>query len=185
MTCASKPKEHLPGHDGTFDFCMSCPANTNCCSKVSDVGQVAPPFLTDYEARRIKLATGLAVGEFAVLSNDTSKVESIKAKNGKCYFYDSERGYCNVYQYRPFDCRIFPFDIIERKDESFVWIVYLDLCPEEFRVSIRYEPYFATVKGMFADLKMTKENVRRFAKHGHELMKRNKYIVLEKVAFEY
>ena len=50
-----------------------------------------------------------------------TKLKQIRKKpTGQCIFWN---GKCEIYDHRPFDCRIFPFDI-DYIDGEFYWIVY-------------------------------------------------------------
>ena len=48
----------------------------------------------------------------------------IKNKDGveECYFWDSEKEHCSIYDVRPFDCKLFPFDIHEI-DGKYMWVI--------------------------------------------------------------
>lgn len=50
---------------------------------------------------------------------------TIRKKRGtsECVFWDSKNTKCSIYENRPFDCKMFPFDIIY-KDGKFFWIVF-------------------------------------------------------------
>jgi Fe-S-cluster containining protein len=54
-----------------------------------------------------------------------------------CIFLN-EKGLCDVYKKRPFDCRFFPFDVHEM-DGKFFWIVWKIPCPIVKKRN--YEPY--------------------------------------------
>jgi len=47
-----------------------------------------------------------------------------------CALY--ENGLCGVYAVRPLDCRLFPFDIIQKPSGQLVLIAYTALCPVVF-----------------------------------------------------
>ena len=53
------------------------------------------------------------------------KVKTIKKKiDGKtCTFWDEDDNQCSIYHHRPFDCRLYPFDIYLINGE-YHWIVY-------------------------------------------------------------
>lgn len=58
-----------------------------------------------------------------VIDNQHIKVIK-KANNSKsCIFLNSENNFCSIYENRPFDCKMYPFDIIWIND-TYHWIVY-------------------------------------------------------------
>lgn len=46
-----------------------------------------------------------------------------KKSNSTCVFWDEEKKGCSIYQSRPFDCKMFPFDIRLINNE-YHWIVF-------------------------------------------------------------
>ena len=52
-------------------------------------------------------------------------VTAIKKKENstECVFWNSSTGGCKIYEFRPMDCRLYPFDI-QYVDGSYHWIVY-------------------------------------------------------------
>ena len=49
---------------------------------------------------------------------------------GECYFFTS--GKCKIYEDRPTDCRLFPFDIVLDKASGEYWVgYYTDICSKE------------------------------------------------------
>lgn len=137
----------------------------------------------DREADAIETATELQRSEFADLVKDASEVKSIKVKGGHCYFYNRTNGHCNIYDHRPFDCRMFPFDIIKHHNGDFFWILYVELCPIKFRIENVCNRYFMGAKRLFARLNMSPLTLERFATQSSEIMKRHKYKILEEVRF--
>ncbi|MCK9596012.1 YkgJ family cysteine cluster protein [Candidatus Pacearchaeota archaeon] len=59
-------------------------------------------------------------------------ITALTTKEGNsCIFLDSA-GKCTVYDDRPFECRIFPFDIQEI-DGKFLWVIWTN-CPASSKV---------------------------------------------------
>lgn len=52
-------------------------------------------------------------------------VKTIRKKDGsnECILWDSERKMCSIYEDRPFDCKVYPFDIL-KVGKKYHWIVY-------------------------------------------------------------
>ena len=102
--------------NGWKDLCNSCHAKT-CCS------DHLPPFVSDDEFKKIEEATGRS--DFVTLREINNKIKYImktKENTDECIFFNSEKG-CTIYQNRPFDCKIFPFDIY-KINGIYTWIVY-------------------------------------------------------------
>ncbi len=164
---------------GTFHFCTGCPANNNCCVRVRELGQVDAPFILDQEARNIEAKTGIAVEEFTEVFANPGRLQTLalKTENNSCFFYKDRR--CTIYAHRPFDCKIFPFDIIEKDDGIFFWIIFLELCPVKFN----FDSYFNAAKQLFIESGMTPAELHHFAHHRAESMLRHNYKVLEEIKF--
>ena len=99
------------------DLCGNC-QHQNCCTEfvesfvfptdIPDLKKAVSNYQDYIEQTEIK-------GEkFTILKN--------KPNSSECSFWDREKG-CTIYQYRPFDCRMFPFDLY-KIDGTWHWIVY-------------------------------------------------------------
>lgn len=162
--------------DGTFDFCSDCPAHSHCCRRIRIHGEMEPPFLSQAEAELIAQRTAGKIIDFAILQGDSAGQHlAIKALDGKCHFY--RNGICTIYELRPLDCRLFPFDIIEAPSGELVWIVYTDLCPVRFD----FRRYFDVAKRLLVDSPYSLDDLRSFAAYGVEVMRHHKYRVIESV----
>ena len=164
--------------DGTFDFCGSCAANNNCCVRTRHgFGQVANPPLLPHEEVVIAAHTGLRIEDFAEPTVPSGNGVAIKREGEGCYFYQGGR--CAIYAKRPFDCRIFPFDIIERQGDLF-WIVYTSLCP----INFDSDRYLASAKQALRDSDVQRTDLITFTRHGREEMSRHPFKILEKLILE-
>jgi Fe-S-cluster containining protein len=169
--------------EGTFAFCAGCRAENNCCIRAREHGYIETPFLLNKEKELIEIETGRAANEFAFeYENGLGSFFALKHDNGKCIF--NRNGKCGIYTFRPFDCRIFPFDIVQKFDRKFYWVVYLDLCPPGLKVPTKYQKYFSSVKTLFASMHLTKDELEKFASHGAKEMSDHKYDLLEEVRLE-
>lgn len=102
--------------NGWKNLCDSCHTKT-CCS------DHLPPFVSIDEFEKIKIATGRDdFVTYREINNAIKHIMKTKEKTNECVFFDAEKG-CTIYQNRPFDCKIFPFDIYKINGE-FTWIVY-------------------------------------------------------------
>ena len=109
--------------EGSFSFCEGCPAHSNCCTgKTVDL-----PVLTPADAQTISEKTGIPRPEFC--SETEGQLLTMRARaGGGCYFYRD--GKCGVYDVRPIDCRMFPFDIDRMESGQLTTIVYSTACPK-------------------------------------------------------
>ncbi|WP_316506232.1 YkgJ family cysteine cluster protein [Nitrosopumilus sp.] len=114
----SEKKFSMPG------LCNSC-THKQCCT-----GFASPlVFEKDFENLKsiqksqyvqIKTINGKSVRTIV------KKKQSTKGNNNNsnaCVFWNEEDSCCSIYEHRPFDCKIFPFDIY-KIDGKYVWIVY-------------------------------------------------------------
>jgi len=170
----------LQPSEGTFEFCATCPVGINCCFRARELGQVEAPFALEREVGSIAARTGMNIGEFSQVHDGETgeKIRSLRSNGNQCIFYKEHR--CSIYAFRPFDCRIFPFDIFENSDGSFYWILYLDLCPREFSIPARYQSHFESAKRVLLQMRLSKTELHEFASYGNA-MKQHRYKILERV----
>lgn len=96
-------------------LCDKC-KHTSCCN------DYVTPFLTPKEYQKIKKNRHEKFADHVVINNIKGYALKKKPDSEECIFWDKERG-CTIYQDRPFDCRLFPFDIY-KIDGDYTWIVY-------------------------------------------------------------
>lgn len=103
---------------GNFKPCTNCKINGECCQSFCEINS---PCINDKELNKIK--------DIAKNNNFFTKVDdnlfNLKTYNGECIFY--KEGKCSIYQNRPTDCKLFPFDII-KKNSRYYLILYLLNC---------------------------------------------------------
>lgn len=115
---------------GTFSLCQKCVnAKATCCSNPA----VDSPMILPTEVIEISKSTGEEISEFAELidfgkkNNDKSLKSLYQMKRQKnsscCHFYKDCK--CSIYDIRPIDCRIFPYDIKLEKDGNYYLVYYL------------------------------------------------------------
>ena len=96
-------------------LCDKC-EHTSCCNNF------VTPFLTPKEKEKIE---NFVHTDFAdSLKLQGMDVFALKKKPGtnECVFWKKDTG-CGIYENRPFDCMLFPFDIY-KIDNEFTWVVY-------------------------------------------------------------
>lgn len=114
---------------GTFNLCSNCVGKsaTCCCNP-----NVDSPMLLPKEAETISKSTNISVEEFANRINFSKMYDDASLKelyqmrrqenNNKCYFYKNNQ--CTIYEIRPIDCRIFPYDIKLENDGNYYLVYY-------------------------------------------------------------
>lgn len=102
-------------------ICRSC-LTFECCKKSG-----FSAFLTKSDIQKIKEKTRLSEIKFAQKKKFKNKyLWFLKRKNGHCIFFDeSQSSYkrCKIYSFRPFDCKLFPLDIV-LENKKFLLIKY-------------------------------------------------------------
>jgi Fe-S-cluster containining protein len=58
-------------------------------------------------------------------------IYKLKTNNNKCIFL--KNGRCSIYENRPLDCRLYPFDII-KKDSKYYLILYQLDCTSDYKI---------------------------------------------------
>lgn len=122
----------MSSFDGTYSFCRGCPRERNCCVRVRPSGSINRPILFLDEVRRIERHTGKQALDFSTPLGLQSHTRLMKSTSLGCLF--CQGGKCAIYKVRPLDCRLFPFDLIEKPGGAIVWIVYTAVCPVKFDV---------------------------------------------------
>ena len=106
----------MPDAGSMETLCTSC-KSISCCT------DFMPPLLSPDELKLIIEKTGMKnIADSHTING--MDVFSVKPKENiqECMFFSSEKQ-CTIYDHRPFDCKIYPFDIYKIDDE-YRWIVY-------------------------------------------------------------
>lgn len=133
---------------GAIDACKPC-SGLYCCEKVlSDDGIIEPPYLTKHDISQIEFLTGINKEQFADEKQNpvTQKIINVMkttTRNG-CIFFNSTTSYCQIYKFRPMDCRLFPLDI-ELINDKYYWALF------------KYDRCKITKKDMYSLLKYREE----------------------------
>lgn len=90
--------------EGTYNHCSSCSIKKNCCCDFDD--EIDNIIVTAEEKNALIQRTGQEYEKYFRKIND--KAYNILNIDSKCPFY--KKG-CTVYDIRPSDCRLFPFDL--------------------------------------------------------------------------
>lgn len=96
-------------------LCNKC-NHTSCCNNF------VTPFLTPNEKEKISKAGHKDFSEDFITHG--MNVHALKKKPGtdECVFWKKDTG-CGIYENRPFDCMLFPFDIY-KIDGEYKWVIY-------------------------------------------------------------
>ena len=126
------------------------------------------------EITQIEKFSGLVRADFLQVGRylEDHPFQTLNNNESGCLFHRA--GQCEVYQVRPLDCRMFPFDIIEDEDGKLRWIVYADLCPVDFD----YRPAYEHLKRFFD---LSEEMAWAYCEADAPGMENNAYIKLERV----
>lgn len=104
---------------GTYQFCNGCVGKFDCCCNCESIDM---PILLPFEAKRIATITRKSIESFA--EKKSNNLYQMKRVNNdperECIFFQNSR--CSIYQDRPIDCRMFPFDFKEIDGEY--WVIY-------------------------------------------------------------
>lgn len=97
--------------------CESC-WSFHCCKEIG-----SPFFLTQYDIDKIKAKKQLKENEFRVKKLFRHRALNFlrQKESGECVFFSD--GKCQIYPFRPLDCRLFPLDLHYRNGQ-YIWIKY-------------------------------------------------------------
>ena len=129
--------------DGTFEFCHACHEEHRGCCCASE--KVDMPVFLNNELNLIRKQLPNHQTAKSTFSKSLKKpyqesfVRQMKSTEKKdedgnlehngCHFYDADQQICKIYQGRPIDCRLFPFDIkVSDSSKEYIIIYYTELC---------------------------------------------------------
>lgn len=96
-------------------LCEKCD-HKSCCN------DYVTPFLTSNEFLDIKNIKKENFAEEVLINNIKGYALKKKENSEQCIFWNNSEG-CTIYQNRPFDCKLFPFDIYKINGQ-YIWVVY-------------------------------------------------------------
>jgi len=109
----------IESKNGSFKtLCSSCTHN-DCCTSFPS------PIVFSHDLVDLKSIRKDGIEFIKETTIDGKKVNTIRKKNHStiCTFWDEDKKNCSIYNNRPFDCRMYPFDIYFI-DGKYRWIVY-------------------------------------------------------------
>lgn len=129
---------------GTYGFCEDCvKINRKCCCANEDVDM---PILMPFEVENISKKEKISQQTFCEQGSQNlykMKRQRIDDQLEGCYFYDGHK--CTIYDNRPIDCRLFPFDVAFI-DGKYQLIYYTSICPSCSEFDGKIEEYSHIVK---------------------------------------
>lgn len=125
--------------NGTYDFCTECHKEGTFCCCASDT--IDEPLLLPTDTIKIvnclkrkeenTNVTPYSFSDAIKHSKATLQIRKMKRTKSEknncspsCYFYDTSHKGCKIYDDRPIDCRLFPFDIILNPKNSELHVGY-------------------------------------------------------------
>jgi len=156
-------------------LCGNCD-HKNCCT------DSAVPLVFPKELELIKKNIPDTTNFLKTVKINGVHVNAIKKKNdsSECVFWDGETGGCKIYESRPIDCRLYPFDIMFVND-AYHWIVYSCNEKSDWSWSELHLKSLETFDG-FDDLM---NNMGLFSEHTNMILpnesEKTPYVVLRKV----
>ena len=99
-------------------LCDSC-KQKSCCT------DFAEPILFPADLDKLKRIDRLDNNFIKDVRIENKSIKTIKRKENSniCVFWDEGKKQCSIYENRPFDCRMFPFDI-DWVDNEYHWLIY-------------------------------------------------------------
>jgi len=99
-------------------LCSSC--TESCCYSVD-----CPPLFPNDLKKLDKIGKNNSDYVQILKLNETQQLKQIKRKpnTNECIFFDKEKNGCGIYEHRPLDCEIYPFDV-DVIDGVAWWVVY-------------------------------------------------------------
>jgi len=100
------------------NLCGKCD-HKNCCT------DSAVPLVFANDLKKIKKSDSKYKQHLTTVKINGKNIDAIKKKNGskECIFWNNEIGGCSIYESRPMDCKLYPFDILFIENK-YCWIVY-------------------------------------------------------------
>jgi len=110
----------MKSSEGTFQRCTNCKEKINCCQSFD---QINPPTVSEDESKI------LSEQYLSCMDKRGEKLYSIKTVNNTCVFYKNNM--CEIYDIRPLDCRLYPFDIIKENNKYYLIMYKLNCNHQE------------------------------------------------------
>lgn len=103
----------LDKNEGTYNHCSICKIKKNCCCDFDD--SIDNIVTTIYEKEQIIQRLGNSAEVW--FSQINEEAFNILSNKGICPFYKNG---CTIYDIRPSDCRLFPYDLKEINNQYYL-----------------------------------------------------------------
>jgi|CXWL01.1.fsa_nt_gi Fe-S-cluster containining protein len=158
-------------------LCDSC-THQNCCT------DSAVPLVFPKEFEKIKTIDPEYLQHVKTIEINKKNIITIKKKKNstRCIYLNDETNRCMIYESRPMDCKIYPFDILFLHN-AYHWIVYSCNADSNWNWS---EGFLETLENDEGFDELMK-NIDIFSEHTNMILekesKKTPYVVLRKVNF--
>jgi len=156
-------------------LCDSC-THQNCCT------DSAVPLVFSEELKKIKQIDPEYLKHIKRIKINNKHIVSIKKKENttRCIYLNDETNRCTIYESRPMDCKMYPFDILFINN-AYHWIAYSCNVESNWKWSESYLQKLEKDVGFDEFMK----NIDVFAEHTNMILskesKKTPYVVLRQV----
>lgn len=157
------------------NLCVNC-SHKSCCT------DSAVPLVFSTELKKILKINPKYLDHIQTIEINGKQINTLKKKNNSthCVFWDGETGGCTIYESRPIDCKLYPFDIVYFNN-SYHWIVYSCNQNSDWQWSEKHLQKLEADEGFVELIK----NLDVFTEHTKMILpresKKTPYVVLRKI----
>ena len=157
------------------NLCGNC-NHKNCCT------DSAVPLVFPMDFKKITKIDSQYIQHVQTIEIDGIKTMALKKKDNSthCIFWDDDISGCTIYESRPIDCKLYPFDILYLNN-SYHWIIYSCNQNSDWKWS---EDYLKTLENDEGFSELMK-NIDTFAAHTNMILptesKKTPYVILRKI----
>ena len=154
-------------------LCGTC-SHKNCCT------DSAVPLVFSTELKKIMKIDSQYLKHIQTIEINGKQVKTLKKKpnSTQCVSWNGDG--CSIYESRPIDCKLYPFDILYLND-SYFWIVYSCNPTSDWKWS---ESYLQTLEDADGFVELM-ENIDVFSEHTNMVLpsesQKTPYVILRKV----
>ena len=98
--------------EGTYKHCSNCKMEKNCCCEFDKIDNIVTTV-----SEKNQIIKRLGSSAEIIFKQINSEAYNIISNQGICPFYDQG---CTIYDIRPSDCRLFPYDLKEIDGKYFL-----------------------------------------------------------------
>lgn len=152
--------------------CRACTKSQTCCARISADGPIPRAFLFGKEAEKLRVRLGVRANLVVDVKCGGEVVHVIEATERGCALLGAGR--CLIYEHRPLDCQLFPFDVQEDEHGRLVWVLYTSECTLGHARMHEFE----TARTRLVALAPSEGQLRRYARYGREFLSAVPMLVL-------